>query len=186
MPNDSAQFVIQPAATLRLPEPWLSLLSLDHAVNWEAISAIGQMVGAIAVVISLIYLAREIRRNARLARQSSLDTLNMVAGQLAQNPRLAQLFDRGIRDLKSLEGADRVSFEAFMLQWFHIFAEMYHQHLEGHLDPRVWREVETPMRDLINARPGIQAWWRLYSKWFGEEFVNYVNQIQQTATRHDD
>ena len=49
----------------------------------------------------------------------------------------------------------------------------------------MWREVETPMRDLINARPGIQAWWRLYSNWFGEEFVNYVNQIQQTATRHD-
>jgi hypothetical protein len=65
------------------------------------------MVGAIAVVISVIYLAREIRRNARLARQSSLDTLNVVAGQLAQNPRLAQLFDRGIRDLKSLEGGSR-------------------------------------------------------------------------------
>ena len=150
-------------------------------MNWEAIGAIGQMVGAIAVVISLIYLTREIRRNARLARQSSVDTLNVVAGQLAQHPHLAELFDRGIRDLRSLEGADRVSFEALMLQWFHIFAEMYSQHLEGHLDPRVWREVETPMRDLINARPGIQAWWRLYSKWFGEEFVNYVNQVQQTA-----
>ena len=151
-------------------------------MNWEAISAIGQIVGGLAVVVSLIYLAREIRRNARLARQSSLDTLNQVAGQLAQHPHLAQLFDRGIRDLKSLEGADRVTFECFMLQWFHIFAEMYHQHLEGHLDPRLWHEVETPMRDLINARPGIQAWWRLYSKWFGEEFVNYVNQVQQTAT----
>jgi hypothetical protein len=126
-------------------------LSLDHAVNWEAIGAIGQLVGAIAVVFSLIYLAREIRRNARLARQSSVDTLNGWLGQLAQHPHLAQLFDRGIRDLKSLEGADRVSFEALMLQWFHIFAEMYSQHLEGHLDPRVWREVETPMRDLIIA-----------------------------------
>jgi hypothetical protein len=62
------------------------------------------------------------------------------------------------------------------------YGEMYHQHLEGHLDPRVWHEVETPMRDLINARPGIRAWWRLYSNWFGEEFVNYVNQVQQTAT----
>ena len=87
-------------------------------MNWEAISAIGQIVGGLAVVVSLIYLAREIRRNARLARQSSVDTLNVVAGQLAQHPRLAQLFDRGIRNLKSLEGADRVSFEAFMLQWF--------------------------------------------------------------------
>jgi hypothetical protein len=94
-------------------------------VNWEAISAIGQMVGAIAVVISLIYLAREIRRNARLARQSSVNTLNGWLGQIAQHPHLAQLFDRGVHDLKSLEGADRMSFEALMLQWFHIYGEMY-------------------------------------------------------------
>jgi hypothetical protein len=41
-------------------------LSLDHAVNWEAISAIGQIVGALAVVISLIYLASGIRRFSAL------------------------------------------------------------------------------------------------------------------------
>jgi len=41
---------------------------MNHAVNWEAISAIGQIVGAIAVVVSLMYLAREIRSNARSAR----------------------------------------------------------------------------------------------------------------------
>jgi hypothetical protein len=40
-------------------------------VNWEAISAIGQIVGAFAVVISLIYLAGEIRSNARSARVAS-------------------------------------------------------------------------------------------------------------------
>jgi hypothetical protein len=37
------------------------------------------------------------------------------------------------------------------------------------------------MRDVINARPGIQAWWRENSGWFNEEFANYVNQLQQTA-----
>ena len=141
------------------------------------------MVGAIAVVISLIYLAREIRRNANLARQSSVNTLNGWLGQIAQNPHLAELYDRGSCDLDSLEGGDRQSYNALMMQLFHIFGEMYHQQLEGELDPRLWHECETPMRDLINARPGLQVWWRLHSKWFGEEFVNYVNQLQQTATR---
>jgi hypothetical protein len=60
---------------------------------------------------------------------------------------------------------------------FHIFKELYFQHLEGHLDPRLWHEVETPMRDVINRFPGIQAWWREISYWFSEEFVNYVNQL---------
>jgi hypothetical protein len=39
----------------------------------------------------------------------------------------------------------------------------------------------------INATPGVQAWWRSNSRWFGgEEFVKFINQQQQTATRHDD
>jgi hypothetical protein len=56
---------------------------LDHAVNWEAISAIGQIVGAIAVVISLIYVAREIRRNARTERVASMDSLNRWLREVA-------------------------------------------------------------------------------------------------------
>jgi hypothetical protein len=39
-------------------------------VNWEAISAIGQIVGALAVVISLIYLAR--KSAAMLAQRDML------------------------------------------------------------------------------------------------------------------
>jgi hypothetical protein len=152
---------------------------MNHAVNWEAISAIGQMVGAFAVVISLVYVAREIRSNARSARLASVGTLNLCLGQLATHPHLAEVFNRGIQDWESLKGPDNNTFEAFMLQLFHIFEELYYQQLERHLDPRLWCEVETPMRDLIKECPGIQACWREYSRWFSEEFVSYVNQLQQ-------
>jgi hypothetical protein len=39
---------------------------------------------------------------------------------------------------------------------------------------------EAVMRD-INGYPGVQAWWRLRSHWFSEEFVKFVNQLQETA-----
>jgi hypothetical protein len=189
MPNDSAQFVIQPAATLRLPEPWLSLLSLDHAVNWEAISAIGQLVGALAVVISLIYLANEVRNNARATRlaamSSSLDFVYRFTQQIAEHSDLAELRNRGFEDFESLEGADRDRFGSYMHAMFRTAEAMYYQHLEGHLDPRVWRGLEVVGRE-INAAPGVQAWWRLHSHWFDEEFAKFINQQQQTATRHDD
>jgi hypothetical protein len=116
-------------------------------VNWEAISAIGQFVGAIAVVISLIYLVREIRSNAHAARLASVGTLNRSMGQLAQNLRLAELWNRGVRNYESLEGADRSSFDACLLQLFHIFAEMYYQQVEGHLDPHLWQQ---DMRVLVS------------------------------------
>jgi len=76
-------------------------------VNWEAISAIGQIVGALAVVISLIYLAREIRSNARSARMASVGTLNRWLGQLATHPHLAEVWSRGIQDWEAIKGPDR-------------------------------------------------------------------------------
>ena len=75
-------------------------------MNWEAISAIGQIVGAIAVVISLIYVAREIRRNARTERVASMDSLNRWLREVAEHPHLGELYYRGIHDFDSLEGAD--------------------------------------------------------------------------------
>jgi len=164
--------------------------SLDHAVNWEAISAIGQLVGALAVVISLIYLAREVRSNARATRQAAmratLDNFNRLGQQLTQHSDLAGLYYRGLDDFESLEGVDRARFSWFMHQIFRNVEDVYHQHLEGHLDPRVWRGLEVTMRD-INIEPGVQAWWRSYSHCFsGEEFAKFINQQQQTATRHDD
>jgi len=104
-------------------------------------------------------------------------SLNRCLAQLATHAHLAEVWNRGIKDWESPEGADRRTFDGFALQVFHIFKELYFQHLEGHLDPRLWHEVETPMRDVINRFPGIQAWWREISYWFSEEFVNYVNQL---------
>ena len=49
-------------------------------MNWEAISAIGQLVGVLAVVISLIYLARKVRSNAR-ATVLSLLLSTAVSGE---------------------------------------------------------------------------------------------------------
>jgi hypothetical protein len=142
-------------------------------VNWEAIGAIGQIVGALAVVMSLIYLAREIRSNAHSARLASVGTINDWLGQLATHPHLAEVWYRGIQDRESLKGPDRETFNAFTIQLFHIFEELYYQQLERHLDQRLWRETETPMRQVINQCPGIQAWWRAFLDWFSEEFVDY-------------
>jgi hypothetical protein len=154
-------------------------------VNWEAISAIGQMVGAIAVVISLIYLAREVRSNARATRyaamRATLDNFNRLAQLTSEDSDLAELYYRGLDDFEALERLDYARFNTIMHQIFRNMEDVYHQHLEGHLDPRVWPGLEVFMRG-FNSNPGVQAWWRSHSHWFsGEEFAKFINQQQQTA-----
>ncbi len=157
---------------------------MNHAVNWEAISAIGQIVGAFAVVISLIYLASEVRRNTRAkqlgAMRSMSDAFNRWVQQLAQHPHLTDVYYRGIHDFESLKTGDLIRFSALMGQAFKVHEELYYLQAEGHLETGVWRGWERAIRDL-NGYPGVQAWWRSRSHWFSEEFAKFIDHVQQTA-----
>ena len=154
-------------------------------MNWEAISTIGQIVGALAVVVSLIYLATEVRSSAHATREATMrsvsDRYTRLIHELSGHPELRDLYYRGIRDLDSLKGADLVGFSAVMVEAFRLYEEIYYRQSEGQLGPRLWRGFEASMRDL-DGYPGIQAWWRLRSYWFSEQFAKHVDQLQQTAT----
>jgi type III secretory pathway lipoprotein EscJ len=44
-------------------------------MNWEAIGAIGEWVGAVAVLATLIYLAVQIKQNTRQLKSNSLQNM---------------------------------------------------------------------------------------------------------------
>src|SRR5438045_9367130 len=98
--------------------PWLISFSLDHAVNWEAISAIGQIVGAIGVVVSLIYVATEVRNSARAtqlaSRRSISEIFTLLSRQLAEHPDVRELYYRDLNAFESLVGAAPVGFAQVM------------------------------------------------------------------------
>jgi hypothetical protein len=153
-------------------------------MNWEAVSAIGQIVGAVGVIISVIYLALQVRSNARQTRLASMrsmsDAFNQWLQSLAENAEFGDLYYRGMRDFASIQGADLPRFSALMDHLFRIYEDMYYQKIEGHLDPRVWRGFEAPMRDII-AYPGAQAWWRTRSHWFSREFAEFIDGLARAA-----
>jgi hypothetical protein len=44
-------------------------------MNWEMISAIGQMLGAIGVIISIVYLAAQIRNQNKESQRAAMNVL---------------------------------------------------------------------------------------------------------------
>ena len=149
---------------------------------WEAISAIGQIVGALAVVISLIYLATEVRSNARATRlaatRSTLDSLYRLIQQITEHPDLAELRSRGFDDFESLEGTDRARFFSYMHGLFRNMEDVYYLHLRGHLDPHFWRGLEAVMRDsqYKTWSSGLVAFILALFRWGG------VCEVHQSAT----
>ena len=70
-------------------------------MNWEMISAVGQMLGAIGVIISIIYLAAQIRNQNKESRRGAMNVLathwSDLNRSLVENPELATLWLRALR-----------------------------------------------------------------------------------------
>ena len=83
-------------------------------MQWEAIGAIGELAGAVAVVVTLIYLSAQIRQNNRNLQEATSSTINQglmsINGRLSTDPEFSDIVLRGRADPDSLE---EVEFERF-------------------------------------------------------------------------
>ncbi len=98
-------------------------------MNWEAIAAVGQLVGALAVLVTLIYLGVQITQTpaavATPTYKSSMTGFNDINVVVASHPALASLLDRGCQTPESLSAEEVVQFN-FLLrcyanQWWKLF-----------------------------------------------------------------
>ena len=83
-------------------------------MNWEAIGAVGEIVGALGVIVSLIYLSTQIRRSDQTARAESirsvLDGFRVLAAHSFANAEVADLFAKGLTDFTSLDATEKRRF----------------------------------------------------------------------------
>ena len=90
-------------------------------MNWEAIGAIGEIVGALAVVITLAYLVIQIRQNtaavATATYESTMTGFNDINVVVASNPELASLLDRGTQSPDTLSAEEITQFN-FLLRCY--------------------------------------------------------------------
>jgi hypothetical protein len=84
-------------------------------MNWEAIGAVAEILGASAVVASLLYLARQMRHNATATQAARRDTIAQLTTdvllQIASDAELASIFRRGQNDPASLNDDEGLRFD---------------------------------------------------------------------------
>ena len=130
-------------------------------MNWDAIAAIGEIVGALAVVLTLGYLAIQTRsaKDVALAQaQRELAAgLNSVWSRLEQDRELLRLVRIGANDWQALKNNEKAAVHAFYTQLFANFsAAMGQHHLKGNENfVRTWEDV---LLGLLLC-PGGRAWW---------------------------
>ena len=149
-------------------------------MNWEMLSAIGQVVAALGVIPSLIYLAVQIREQNRERRRAGINILTAQWSDLvrsAQESReFAALFLEGMRSFHGLDAPDKLRFSAFFTRFTRNCEGMFIYYREGALDKALWNEVERTLSDYF-AYSGVRQWWATRKHWLTDEFRAVVEAI---------
>ncbi len=157
-------------------------------MNWDALGAIAELLGAAGVVVTLVYLALQIRRSNALAFSESLRFANDAATPavvaIAQDADLARLFRQGLRDRSSLNPDEQVRFDMVMGNLIGgLSSSIVDQMTLGFYGSDAAPNQKVQIRQFL-ASPGGAAWWSLYGGGFPPMFQRFVAETVRPRQPH--
>ncbi len=164
------------------------------ALNWDAIGAIGEVVGAFAVFISLLYLAIQIRNSRRsdqiVAAAGAASAVDEWIGQVVRDKELHDLYRRGLTDYESLSKSEKGPFSMLMVQFFRCTEAIWLQLRMGVIETNYWSGIESTLKWIVGSAGGSRCLDK-NSEFLSPEFVSVVQKLRDEAdsteaTNHDD
>jgi len=150
-------------------------------MSWEAIGALGEWAGAAVVVLTLAYLAKQIRENTVLNRVSGTMAIAEASRDihflLAGDRDTAQVFLEGVTSPEQLDDVDRVRFEQL---WWGVLRQMesfFVQFQQGLINEAAMKAYARYSADLIFDNPIIRDHWLAGAEDYSPAFVNWMNAL---------
>lgn len=166
-------------------EGWIvSQHAEKRRVNIQDWGAIGEIVGALAVVASLIYLAVQIRQNTRqislglestklAAFEQNVESGNRGRELLITNPEITELFLKGLADYHSLRSTEKFRCNMLFRNIFSAIQGGYIRQLTIGGDPEGFKGIGKTLDSLLE-NPGLHQWLEDVEPDWRPEFGEFV------------
>ena len=153
-------------------------------INWEAIGAVGEILGAVAVVATLFYLATQIRRSTAQARADMSKDLFLASRsatlEIAANPELGRIMANIRGSEVGIQRQDMFYQSFFRL--YEIVVTLYHQ---GFVDEGIFESYVATVRMFCGTAP-FEEYWERNSQTFQEDFRTFVEtQLKDVRSTSD-
>jgi len=150
-------------------------------VNWNAIGAIGEVVGAAGVIASLVYLAVQIRQNSAVARlalhENYITGVRAIFDNVHAHPHLYRVWRLATNSPDEMSEEDR---EQFGMLLYALFNRIHLGYQAREVDPFMAQKY---LADIDSAFTGTaaQAWWSRQRGTFDPAFAEVVDERLRRA-----
>jgi hypothetical protein len=145
----------------------------------EALGHLGEFVGALGVVISLIYLARQMRQNTTSVRAASFNSMVQNSISLLahsfRDSEFAEFVCRAENHPESLTPEERMRWDSYMTAVYRHFGNLIYQYRVGALDEQMWESYERTLAEHLRV-PSWGDWFLEHQQLFSTALVESVHQ----------
>ncbi len=143
----------------------------------QDLGSLGEFVGAIGVVVSLIYLARQMHQNTTSVRAASFNSMTENSLRLLEpsfrEADFADFLHRAQRDPSSLSPMELVRWDAYMTAVYRHFGNLVYQYRVGALDRQMWQSYRETLKKHLSI-PSWQTWFEENKGIFSTSLVENV------------
>jgi hypothetical protein len=147
-------------------------------MNWEAIGAISETIGAAGVIAMLLFLSLQVRASTRVsAVESKLVSASFQIDflrSLIQDPELQEILLRGRKDPTSLSVEEYYRFSNLVHIAFGSFSAAHFQFRQGAVSESDFFENLITIRYFLYSAGGLQWWEKIGKYMFGPDFVAVI------------
>ena len=140
---------------------------------------LGEFVGALGVVISLMYLARQMRQNTTSVRAASFNSMTENSIRLLEDvfpdTGFAEFLYRAQSDPSELTPAESIQWDSYMTAVFRHFGNLVYQYRVGSLDQQMWEAYQRSLKEHLRT-PAWRTWYEGNSHVFSTSLTAQVDQ----------
>ena len=142
---------------------------------------IAEIVGAVAVVISLIYVGVSVNQNTRalmVSNHQALVAMDQEKNSWLRDEQFAEIFEIASDDIGRLSPAQARQYRTFEADTFNAWEFAFITHNDGMMDDNIWEGWDGFYRHRMQGK-GPQWFWRTSKDTYSSAFRSYVDSILQ-------
>jgi hypothetical protein len=155
-------------------------------VNWDAVGAVAELIGAMGVVVSLAYLAVQVRSNTRSAQAATYQSMTQgvfdMNREIFANPELASFLERARTADEPFDPVEQRRWEAYCSTHFRHFDNIFHQHQLGSLRDSEFRSLLSVAQFHFRSERFRQSW-RVMRMRFDDPYRSYMDKLAENAEK---
>ena len=146
-------------------------------MSLEDLANLGELFGGVAVVVSLVYLAVQVRHGSSAARTAT------TAGILGNSAHMNSIMAGDVAPViakrragESLDEEDTFRYSTFMYGIMSQHWQVHYQFHQGMLDDEIFEAYRRRTRFILQ-NPGVLEWWAEFAFRFPDSFREWVDAL---------